>query len=394
MTGPRMWGVAIALLLGRMPAAHAQYYPGFGAGTSGGYGYSTHTVTNSNDRGSGSLRAALLRASSAGGGNITFQGTGRYDIYPRSDLEIPTNTTLDSGSARVNIWGDSPASISTDHGLLNIWSSNVIVKNVGVRDSPYKGIYINPHHGADIANIVLYDVSVTGNLDEGINITGSNFTGPPFTGHTVSNVLVLSSAVFGNGGDSTSRGCSKGLCGGGALVKYGAYNVSFYANTFLCNVERTPLISGYGYTGNLIADVQFNFSGYTESSSMSSRDGAYVNFDNNWLQGDSTWTWPTSYAWFGPGDSPSCDTPANSEGNPNAPSSDHLSTELSIPAAPPECNWGMITVLYAGVSHGCTGGANTCSAGQDPIDNCSEGCVSYSNGATSFVSRESICNAR
>jgi pectate lyase len=104
---------------------------GFGAGTPGGSGKPVVHVTNLNDSGAGSLRAAL----SAGNRTVVFDVAG--DIVLSSHLYVQGPfVTLDGTSAPAR---DHPAQhglhIRSDHGAYD-----VIVRSIRVRDAVQDGI--------------------------------------------------------------------------------------------------------------------------------------------------------------------------------------------------------------------------------------------------------------
>jgi hypothetical protein len=285
-------------------------YPGFGSRTTGGDGHPTFTVTNSSDAGPGSLRDAFARAEKAGGGIIRFDVTDSGDIRPGPKLIVPPNTTVDATGSHITLWGGQEGG---SNGVLNIWNSNVVVIGLRVRNAVNDGIQVAPKNKQRqaIANIVIDRCSVTRNADGGIDVTGYN-------GRTVGGITIMRSFIAGNG-----RYCDKGLCGGGSLFKYGAFDGSYYANFFFANLQRTPLINGDDDVP-VIADLRGNLVDATQASAMSVRAGARANIVDNVFVGpkDGARLWSRAQAYFGGG---------NTDQNTGSKPEDHLPAPLPVP---------------------------------------------------------------
>lgn len=111
----------------------------------------TFVVLNTNDSGSGSLRAALASASTAGGGNIIFDagafGSGAT-ITLQSGLTIPDNTTitgLTSGSGNlVTVSGNNAYRIFQ----VNSGSASIVVANLNLAHGSGNGGAIYNNGGA------------------------------------------------------------------------------------------------------------------------------------------------------------------------------------------------------------------------------------------------------
>ena len=286
-------------------------YPGFGSATTGGKGYPGITVTSSADSGAGSLRDALARAEAAGGGIIRFGVSDAGDIHPGPNLIVPANTTIDATGSNITLWGGDEGS---KNGVLNVWNSNVIVIGLRVRNALNDGIQVEPR-AEDISSIVIDRCSVTGSADGGIDVSGHGK-------HTVSGVTIMRNFVAGSG-----LPCRKGLCGGGSLFTDGALDGSYYANFFLSNVERTPLVAGYSGPMPVVADLRYNLVEATQSSAMSVRDGASANIVGNFFVGaqDGARLWLPARAYFAGG---------NTDQNPDSTATDHLAAALGVPAPP------------------------------------------------------------
>src|SRR5262245_14385572 len=125
-------GLSLLLLAAGASAAGADQ--GFGAGTPGGSGKPVVHVTNLNDSGAGSLRAAV----SAGNRTVVFDVAG--DILLSSHLYVQGPfVTVDGASAPapgITLRNDG-LYIRGDHG-----AHDVIVRNIRVRDAVQDGIQV------------------------------------------------------------------------------------------------------------------------------------------------------------------------------------------------------------------------------------------------------------
>jgi hypothetical protein len=288
------------------PRAAAPAYPGFGYRTTGGTGRPVFTVTTLADAGPGSLRDALARAG-RDGGTIRFAVGGSIDLA--SGLDVPGRTTIDGSSAPppgITLWGQRAGAAGT--GVLNIAESNVIVRDLRIRDGMNDGVHIAPRRRQPIANVVIDHCSITNSADGGIDITGRN-------GLAVTDVTVIGNYLAGNGGP-----CAKGMCGGGSLAKYGVDRLSYYYNFWDKNLRRTPAVSG-----DCVADIRYNVVRSPVQGGIQIRDGARANVIGNTLQGTRA-TIATSI--FG--------GHAHLEDAPTGPSAiSDLAQPLAVPRLPP-----------------------------------------------------------
>ena len=179
-------------------------HQGFGATTPGGAGAAVVRVTNLNDAGKGSLRAALHQ----GNRTIVFDVAG----------EIALSTHLYVGGAFVTIDGLSappPGITLRGHGLIirgNRGAHDVIVRGIRVRDSAIDGIQVA--YGA--YNVLIDRVSVAGSSDGNIDITES---------HDVT----VSWSIIGNNKKSM-------------LIKYNPARITLHHNVLVGSLERSPQV--------------------------------------------------------------------------------------------------------------------------------------------------------
>jgi hypothetical protein len=246
--------------------APAAAYPGFGFKTTGGEGRPVFTVTSLADAGPGSLRDALAKAGRDGG---TIRFTVGGGIKLESSLEVPGRSTIDGSSAPspgITLWGEHAGARGT--GVLNVFESNVIVRDLRIRDGMNDGIHIAPKRGRPVANVVVDHCSITNSADGGIDITGRN-------GVPVTDITIINNYLAGNGGP-----CPKGMCGGGSLAKYGVDRLSYYYNFWDKNLRRTPAVSG-----DCVADIRYNVIRSPVQGGIQIRDGARANVVGNTFQG-------------------------------------------------------------------------------------------------------------
>jgi hypothetical protein len=223
------------------------------------------------DAGPGSLREALAKARPAGG-IIRFTVGGGINLA--SGLDVPSHTTIDGSTAPrpgITLWGEHAGAAGT--GVVNIYESDVIVRDLRIRNGMNDGVHIVPRNGHPISNIVIDHCSITNNTDGGIDITGRNGLG-------VHDLTIIGNYLAGNGGP-----CTKGMCGGASLVKYGADRVSFYDNFWDKNLRRTPSVSAERKGYEAIADIRYNFVRSPEQGGVQIREGAKANVISNALQG-------------------------------------------------------------------------------------------------------------
>jgi pectate lyase len=314
---------AFLLAAGLPVAAYAQTfcanpaggYKGFGRNTTGGDTtvprdppIQVYRVTNLNDSGPGSLRAAVEEGTPEGHRCIVFDVAGTIDLLPREG-EVSCNpdgtpglqghirvkgpnVTIDGFSApfpgiTLNNWGFDL------HGV-NRGVGNVIVRGLRIRNT------VSPEcRSADglqivgVKDFVIDHVSIDQWGDGSLDIAGES--GIPAQGGTVQ------WSIFGKGKDSLDRSL---------LVKYGARRISLHHNLFINANDRNPycawsdnvndappldeivcdirnnLVWGYGWTGTSISSTANVVHNYYFSSLAGTADAAlYIRGteDNNTL---------------------------------------------------------------------------------------------------------------
>jgi pectate lyase len=216
---------------------------GFGTQTPGGRGGAVLKVTNLDDSGPGSLRAALT---ASGPRTVVFGVSGTISLKSRIDVEDPYVTvagqTAPGGGITLRI--DPAASPCVDQGTMLISTHDVVVRYLRFRPGPttcaddsHDALTI---YKAGTENVVIDHASLSWAVDEVVNTYDAS------QNITISNSIIaegLSNSTHPDGEHS------KGALLGGV----DAHNVSLHGNLFVSNVDRNPQISGIS-----VADVRNN----------------------------------------------------------------------------------------------------------------------------------------
>lgn len=209
---------------------------GGGIFTTGGRGGRAIAVTNLNDSGPGSLRAAL---EAEGARTVVFQVAGIINL--RSDLEIDNPDITIAGQTAP---GDG---ICIAGASLDINTRNVILRHLRVRrGDPQGGQGADNIGGNPIGDIIVDHCSVSWGRDEGISLyrymkpmeDGSSRKYPV---HNLTIQWVLSGEALG---PSHAFGGT-----------WGGYNSTFHHNLFASNTGRNPSIGmsgGFDFRNNVI----------------------------------------------------------------------------------------------------------------------------------------------
>lgn len=187
--------------------AEAQSYQGFGATTPGGSGGTVVHVTNLNDSGPGSLRDAVK------GGNRTVV----FDVG--GEINLTSAISVTGAFMTIDGFTASSPGITLKGAGLSLHGTkgahDVIIRGIRIRASNATP----SHDGITIAygayNIVVDHVSISGSIDENIDITEGSH-----------DVTVSWSILGGNGKNM--------------LIKYQPSRVTLHHNLFIESVTRTP----------------------------------------------------------------------------------------------------------------------------------------------------------
>lgn len=264
---------------------------GLGANSVGGRGGAVIKVTNLNDSGEGSLRAALA---TPGPRTIVFAVSGNINLTSLLYITEPY----------VTIAGQtSPGGISVSGKQFNIATHDVIIQHMRFRsggheytgnDSDGDSLSIwgpNWNGGFPVYNIMIDHSSITWGTDETFSITGGA------TGVTLQNNLIAQGLRYAKFPTSDH---SKGLMVSG---KYGHdTEVSLYRNYIAHNTDRSPLMYNPATDNtNFLVDatnnVSYNWKGGLRPSvggdahvnwiANYAKEGPYSNRQDFIMQGES-----------------------------------------------------------------------------------------------------------
>jgi len=239
---------ALGVAVSSAPAAatSVKAFPGaegFGTDTPGGRGGQVLLVTNLDDSGPGSFRAAVT---ASGPRIVVFRVSGTILLKRRVDVTSPYLTvagqTAPGGGITLRM--DPAASPCVDKGTMQISTHDVVIRYLRFRPGPtpcaddsHDGLTI---YKAGAEDIVIDHASISWAVDENLNtydysrrITISN--------SIISEALSLSTHPQGEH--------SKGALLGGT----GAQDVSLHHNLLVSNKDRNPQISGLS-----VADIRNN----------------------------------------------------------------------------------------------------------------------------------------
>lgn len=219
----------------------SEAYQGFGAvNTTGGEGGSVLTVTNLNDSGAGSLRAAC---EATGSRIIQFDVEGKITLS--SEIELRGDVTIEGDTAP----GDG---VVLTGNRMQVVESNCIIKGLKFRPSDgaagLDGISLgNSTGGTRISNIIIDHCSVSFATDENMAMWG------PVDDVTVSNCLIASSLDNGEGATY------------GFLIAPGPTGtadrnnrISLIGNYFAHNLDRNPTVRDVN-DFELVNNYAYNF---------------------------------------------------------------------------------------------------------------------------------------
>ncbi|WP_100611544.1 pectate lyase family protein [Confluentibacter lentus] len=213
---------------------------GFGKNSKGGRGGEVFKVTNLNDSGAGSFRAALEASSSSR--TIIFEVSGTINLS--SPLKVPSNTTIAGQTAFRN--GGQGITIksngSYDSTLMSISNSDIIIRYIRFRRG--RGVN-NEQNGDNVTvtsgnNIIFDHCSFSWSTDESFNTWGT------VTNLTLQNCIFSESLMYSSHEYTTDPNHINYTDphSMGSLIGLDSDKISFYQNLFAHNNQRNPLIGG------------------------------------------------------------------------------------------------------------------------------------------------------
>jgi pectate lyase len=190
---------------------------GFGAGATGGT--TVYKVTNLNDSGSGSFRTAV----GSGGNIVQFSVSGTIAL--KSELAIPSNTTIDGTTA------PSPGITITSNSVSMSGHSNIIIKNIRFRETDSGSSGKCSLQGDGMSNIMIDHCSIESGRWDCFEATGS------------SSYITVEYSIIGQGIDPQYFG---------GLID-GANYITLHHNLWIDNNDRNPKLEGNSqYINNVV----------------------------------------------------------------------------------------------------------------------------------------------
>lgn len=223
---------------------------GFGTYTAAGRGGQIIRVTNLNDNGPGSLRAAV---------QVSVPRIIVFDVGGAIDLQSSIVIT----NPHITIAGQSapaPGITLTGYGL-QLQTHDVLIQHLFIRITSSDGgdsLQVNRggHNMPLIYNVVIDHVSMAWANDENASV------------------------VWGAGHDFTYSNCLLGEGHYGMLIDFGVKNISILRNLVMSATQRHPRIKG-GVSGIVVNNVFYNCGNQCFAQIGSSHGRNYISFAGN-----------------------------------------------------------------------------------------------------------------
>jgi pectate lyase len=226
---------------------------GFGAGSVGGRGGRVLEVTNLNDHGPGSLRAAL---EASGPRTVVFRVAGTIEVDSGIDIQDPFITIAGQTAPGDGI--TIKGSPSTSDAPLGIHTHDVIVRYLRVRAGPTdrpsvmrSAIRIEKAGGTEVHDVILDHVSVSWGVDDNITvIDGARDITVQWS--------VVSEALYDSTHPEGPHSMGVALSGKIFNTQQRSRDISLHHDLFAFDNERNPRIVTAG-TVDVVNDVIYDW---------------------------------------------------------------------------------------------------------------------------------------
>ena len=263
--------IAMAIEVPAFPGAE-----GFGAVAIGGRGGQVIEVTNLNDSGRGSFRAAC---ESNGKRTVVFRSGGTIEV--RSPISIRNPFITIAGQTAPGDGILLKAHPSYDGAVIRVMTHDVILRGIRIRRGPTKakgccGDGISIANSKDMPHKIIIDhCSISWGTDENMDAWYS------------AQDITVQWCIFSEALYNSSH--EKGPHSKGTIMGSDVRRVSYHHNLLVHNVERNPLFNNRRGPNHVINNVIYNWMYAGGQFSKSKQGAAHVNLiGNSYLAGPDT----------------------------------------------------------------------------------------------------------
>lgn len=218
-------------------------------------GFTIYTVTNTNDSGTGSLRAAL---EATGNRVVIFETSGVIEIT--DDIVIPDGDLIVAGqtapSPGIMVYGPGGIIIGAAGGVNNVLIQHITMANSDTSGGAASGDRDAMRVDRFCNSIIIDHCTMLWGIDETASVW--TFASQIIDNVTISNCIIAEGLYKNDLTGNVVRG--KGLIVGGALTAAAPTNVSVVNCLFAHNVERNPLCEDVYFVNNVVYNVSYQSS--------------------------------------------------------------------------------------------------------------------------------------